>query len=94
MELGGDAAGALAARRAEELKALDASLHALQQDIWARQDAADAAAKGAALVAQRTALERELLRLHDAEAALAADRADALTALDPRCAACSRRSTT
>ncbi|WP_337186578.1 hypothetical protein [Phenylobacterium sp.] len=83
MELAGDATGALTARRAEELKALDASLHGLQEEIWARQDAADAAAKAAEMVAQRTALERELLRLHDADAALAADRADALAALDP-----------
>ena len=48
MEATGDAAGALAAKRADELAAMDASLQALQQQVWAAQDAAAAAAKAQA----------------------------------------------
>lgn len=42
MELTGDAAGALAAKRKQELDALDPSLRALQQQVYAAQDVADA----------------------------------------------------
>ncbi len=42
MELSGDAAGALAAKRADELKAMDASNRALAEQIYALQDAKDA----------------------------------------------------
>lgn len=42
MEASGDAAGALAARRADELAAMDASLRGLQQQVWAAQAAAEA----------------------------------------------------
>jgi len=42
MELSGDAAGALAATRADELKALDASNRSLQEQVYKLQDAKDA----------------------------------------------------
>lgn len=42
MEATGNAAGALAAQRALELEAMDASLRGLQQQVWAAQDAAAA----------------------------------------------------
>ena len=42
MEAQGDAAGALAARRALELESMDASLRGLQQQVYAAQDAAKA----------------------------------------------------
>lgn len=78
--------GALAAeteRRKDLLAAMDPSLRALQEELWLRQDAAAAGEAAAAQVAERLALERQLLALTDAEGALAADRADALAALDP-----------
>lgn len=95
LEAQGDAMGALAARRADELEALDASLRPLQSLIWATQDlaaareveaaAADAAAEAArALAAQRRGLDIALLEATgDAVGALAARRADELAALDP-----------
>lgn len=43
MEATGNAAGALAARRADELAAMDETLRGLQQSVWAAQDAAAAA---------------------------------------------------
>lgn len=83
MELSGDSAGALAAAREEELKGMDASLQALQKEVWAKEDAAEAAAKAAALVEARTALENELMRLQGDDAgALARERAAALAELD------------
>jgi myosin heavy subunit len=58
MEATGDAAGALAAKRADELAAMDASLQALQQQVWAAQDAAAAqAAAEAAAEKARQAVE-------------------------------------
>lgn len=52
MEAQGNAAGALAAKREDELKALDASLRPLQEQIYAAQDLA--AASGGAAEAMRT----------------------------------------
>lgn len=71
MEATGDAAGALAAQRALELEAMDATLRGLQEMVWAAQDTAAAnaaAAEEAALVAQQRA---------EAEAAAAAEAARA-----------------
>lgn len=48
MELQGDAAGALAARRADELAAMDAESRALQAQIFALEDKAELEAKRAA----------------------------------------------
>lgn len=45
MEAMGDTAGALAARRSDELDAMDSSLRSIQQQIWAAQDAAAAQAE-------------------------------------------------
>lgn len=45
MEATGNAAGALAARRQDELRALDASNRALQEAVWAAQDLAEARQK-------------------------------------------------
>lgn len=42
MEAQGDATGALAAQRALELEGMDATLRALQQQVWAAEDAAKA----------------------------------------------------
>lgn len=58
MEATGDAAGALAARREDELAALDASLHGLQQQIWAAEEAR--AAQDALAVAQAEAARAAL----------------------------------
>lgn len=76
LDLSGDRVGALAEARKDELAAMDPSVRALQEQAWAARDAAE-------MTAQRTAIERELLRLQNDDAALAADRADALAALDP-----------
>lgn len=72
LEATGDAAGALAARRQDELAALDESLRATQLAIWAAQDLAaanqaaataqqEAAAAAQRLASQRASLEIELL---------------------------------
>lgn len=45
MEASGNAAGALAARRQDELRAMDASNRALQESVWAAQDLAEARQK-------------------------------------------------
>ncbi len=63
MELTGNAAGALAARRDIELAGMDASLRPLQQRINLLNDEADAAAKAAALGQQRTGLEIRIMEL-------------------------------
>jgi len=52
MELQGDAAGALAAARSDELAKMDASNRALKEQTWALQDAAAAKAKADALAAE------------------------------------------
>jgi hypothetical protein len=95
MEATGDATGALAARRADELAALDESNRALQQQIYAAQDAAEAqkaladaqaeAARAAQeLAAKRTDLEIALLRATGDEiGAVARERERELAALDP-----------
>jgi hypothetical protein len=75
MEAQGNATGALAARRADELAALDASLRALQEQVWAAQDAAtaqdklaqaqaDAAASAAAAADRMNSLQ---IRLYNAQ---------------------------
>lgn len=75
MELAGDAAGAQAAREADLLKTLSPANAELQKQVWAQEQAA-------AIVAQRTALERDLLDASgDASASLKALRDDALKAL-------------
>jgi hypothetical protein len=94
LEATGDASAALAARRQDELAALDESLRTTQLAIWAaldlaaanelaavaQQEAAEAAAR---LAEQRRGLEIELLEATgDATGALAARRADELAALD------------
>ena len=71
MEALGNSAGALAARRQAELDAMDESLRALQQQIWAALDAR-AAAEAAANAAK--ALAEEQAKAAEAAAKLAADR--------------------
>jgi hypothetical protein len=81
MEAQGNAAGALAARRALELAAMDESLRSLQQQIWAAEDAkavseaaeqaakaAADAAKAAADAAAKIATERTNLEIQLMEA--------------------------
>lgn len=71
MEAQGDAAGALAAKRALELEAMDANLRGLQQQVWAAEDAARAAqelADANAKAAEEAAAAAEKLK------AIAADR--------------------
>lgn len=63
MELTGNTAGALAARREIELAGMDASLRPLQQRINLLNDEADAAAKAAALGQQRTGFEIRIMEL-------------------------------
>jgi hypothetical protein len=94
LEATGDASAALAARRQDELAALDESLRATQLSIWAALDLAaanelaavaqeEAAEAAARLAEQRRGLEIELLEATgDAAGALAARRADELAALD------------
>lgn len=94
MEALGDAAGALAAKRADELAALDESLRAKQLEVWAAQDAAaaardlaaanEAATRAAQLLAEtRRSLEIRIMEMEgDAVGALAARRADELAKLD------------
>lgn len=82
MELQGDAAGALAARRSDELAAMDASLRVLQEQTWALEDQAAAAETANQLVAQRRELERQMMEaLGDTEGAMQSLREDALAAL-------------
>ena len=91
MELTGDAEGALAAKRADQLASLDESLRPLQEHVFALQDqkaASEAAAQAAAELAaaeQRVAnergnLETRLLQLQGDTVAL---RERELAALDP-----------
>ena len=94
MEATGNAAGALAARRADEIAALDASLRPIKEAILAAQDAtaaqealaaaqAEAAQTAAALAQTRRGMEIELMEaLGDASGALAARRADELAGTD------------
>ena len=94
MSATGDVAGALAAKRADELAAMDASLRPLQQAIWTAQEAAAAQAElaraqqEAADIARQIASQRRDLEIELMEAtgnsagALAARRADELAAID------------
>jgi hypothetical protein len=90
MEAQGNAAGALAARRADELAALDPVLRALQNEVWAAQDAAEAnqaladVLKTAAdVIKERHSLEIRLMEAQgNAAGVLAANRADELAATD------------
>lgn len=94
MEAQGLTTEALTARRRMELEAMDASLHALQQQVWAAQDAAvanaalaqaqaDAAARAEEIARRRAILEIELLRATGQEVeAVARERAAELSALD------------
>lgn len=94
MSATGDVAGALAAKRADELAAMHASLRPLQQAIWTAQEAAAAQAElaraqqEAADIARQIASQRRDLEIELMEAtgnsagALAARRADELAAID------------
>lgn len=90
MEAQGRAAAALAARRQLELEAMDESKRALQQQIWAAEDAAKAAEEAAkaaeqagALAANRARLEIALMDAQgNASAALAARRQLELEGMD------------
>lgn len=91
----GDEEGALAIERQAQLAALDPLTAALQEQVWAAQAAAaanqalaqaqqEAAQVAAQIAIQRRSLEIELLRAQgQEEAALLAERADKLAALDP-----------
>jgi hypothetical protein len=71
MEAQGNATGALAAQRALELEGMDATLRALQQQVWAAEDAAkatEALAEAQAKAAEEAAVAAE------AAASLARDR--------------------
>lgn len=90
MELLGDEAGILAARRADErdaVKVLDPALLSLIEEIWDLEDAATAAAKAAASTNAWRGLEiRRLTALGDEAGALAMareDEWDAIKKLDP-----------
>lgn len=83
MELQGNAAGALAARREDELAGLDESLRARQQYIYSLEDeataqqaaaqaASEAAAKSLAIANERAGLERQILELQGDTAGLRA----------------------
>ena len=83
LEAQGDTLGAITLRRQEELAAMDASLHGLQQQIWLAQDAAEAQAKANELAMQRRLLEIELMdALGNSSEALAARRELELQAMD------------
>lgn len=83
MELQGNTAGATAARRADELAAMDASLRPLQERINALEDEADAVQHAADIARSRRALEIQIMELSgDAAGALAARRQDELAAMD------------
>lgn len=83
LEAQGKATEALAARRADELAGIDATNRGLQEQLWALQDAADAAAKAAALANAQRGLEIQLMEAQgDATGALAAKRQIELAALD------------
>lgn len=103
MEAQGRAAAALAARRQLELEAMDESQRALQQQIWAAEDAAKAAQEmaeasarsaeeAAALAANRARLEIALMDAQgNAAAALAARRELELEGMDANLRALQRQ---
>lgn len=90
MEATGNAAGALIARRQQELAALDESLRPLQESIWSAEDAAiaqqalaDAQEAAAATASARRDLEIELMEAEgNASGALAARRQIELAAME------------
>jgi phage-related minor tail protein len=83
MELTGNAAGALSARRADEIAVLDASLRPLQNQINAQNDLNTAAEKAIRLGDQRRSMDISLMELTgNAAGALLARRADEIAALD------------
>ena len=83
MKLQGDAEGALALEREKELAGMDATLHALQNQIWAQEEANAEAEKLAAIAEQRSGMQITLMRLQgDAEGALALEREKELAAMD------------
>ncbi|KQM68773.1 phage tail tape measure protein [Xylophilus sp. Leaf220] len=84
MELQGDAAGALAARRADELAAMDPLLREKQKYIHSLQDEATAAAAATARATASRDQDIQILELQgNAAGALAARREDELAAMDP-----------
>nr|WP_308494298.1 phage tail length tape measure family protein [Duganella lactea] len=90
MEATGDAAGALAAKRADELTSMDESLRATQRAIYAAQDSAaaytamtNAANKAKEIATKQRALDIQLMEATgDTAGALAAKRADELAGMD------------
>lgn len=90
MELSGDATGALAARRQDEIKATHESLRALQGHIYSLEDLAVAAAKAReeeekqkVIADARRQIEIRIMEMSgDAAGALAARRADELATID------------
>ncbi|MFE8644122.1 hypothetical protein ACFX58_03445 [Sphingomonas sp. NCPPB 2930] len=84
LELLGDSEGALAARRADELAAMDPALRAKQQYIYQLQDEAKSTQALAALKQRDRAQDIEVMELlGDSQGALAARRADELAEMDP-----------
>lgn len=74
---------ALAAERAIELAALDASLVPMKKFIWLLQDTAEAAAKASEITKEKASLNIEIMKLEGkAYEALLAERAIELSALD------------
>ncbi|KQM79815.1 hypothetical protein ASE76_01010 [Xylophilus sp. Leaf220] len=84
MELQGDAAGALAARREDELAAMDPLLREKQRYIHSLQDEATATAAATARATASRDQDIQILELQgNAAGALAARREDELAAMDP-----------
>lgn len=80
----GDTAAATALQRSIALAAIDPSLQALQQQVWAAQDAAKAAAAATALLNQKNQIQIALLQAQGkAVEAVALQRKLELAALDP-----------
>lgn len=83
MELQGKTSEALAARRALELAGMDASLRALQKQIYAAEDAAKRAEAASQLASEKRSLEIELMEaLGNSTGALAATRELELAGMD------------
>jgi hypothetical protein len=80
----GNTVAATALQRQIELAAIDPSLQALQQQVWAAQDAAAAAAAAQELANKKTQIQIQLLEAEGkSEEALALQRKMELAALDP-----------
>jgi hypothetical protein len=83
MRASGDEIGALTAERADELASTDDGLRGLVEQLNSLRDAADNAAKAAAVLDERRGLEIALMEATgNAAGAAAARRADELAALD------------